>query len=85
FAEKMDIAQRLIGEAAENGTTGHKTGLKPMSEIAERFFESLEARFNHPELYQGLKTGFRDFDEMLAPRYIPNGSLFVIGARPKMG
>ncbi len=85
FTEKMDMAQRLMSEAAENGITGHKPGLKPMNEIAERFFETLEARFNNPELYQGLKTGFRDFDEMLAPRYIPSGSLFVIGARPKMG
>ncbi|WP_408673377.1 replicative DNA helicase [Xenorhabdus szentirmaii] len=85
FAEKMDMAQRLLGDAVENGSTGHKTGLKPMSEIAERFFETLEARFNNPERYQGLKMGFRDFDEMLAPRYIPRGSLFVIGARPKMG
>ncbi|WP_387693089.1 DnaB helicase C-terminal domain-containing protein, partial [Photorhabdus sp. RM71S] len=85
FAEKMDMAQRLIGEATENGTTGHKTGLKPISEIADRWFEKLEARFNNPELHRGLKTGFRDFDEMLAPKYIVNGSLFVIGARPKMG
>ncbi|WP_256125204.1 replicative DNA helicase [Photorhabdus luminescens] len=85
FVEKIDIAQRLIGEAAENGTTGYKTGLKPISEIADRWFEKLEARFNNPELHRGLKTGFRDFDEILAPKYIVNGSLFVIGARPKMG
>ncbi|MCT8349830.1 helicase [Photorhabdus temperata] len=85
FAEKMDMAQRLISEASENGTTGNKTGLKPISEIADRWFEKLEARFNNPELHRGLKTGFRDFDEILAPKYIVNGSLFVIGARPKMG
>ncbi|CDH33754.1 replicative DNA helicase [Xenorhabdus bovienii] len=85
FAEKMDMAQRLMGDVAENGVTGKKTGLKPISEIADRFFEKLEERFNNPELHRGLKTGFRDFDEMLAPRYIVNGSLFVIGARPKMG
>ncbi|WP_420497572.1 replicative DNA helicase [Xenorhabdus griffiniae] len=85
FAEKMDMAQRLLGEAAENGTTGHKTGLKPLSEIADRWFTELEERFNNPELHVGLKTGLRDLDEMLAPKYIANGSLFVIGARPKMG
>ncbi|MDC9598969.1 replicative DNA helicase [Xenorhabdus anantnagensis] len=84
FAEKMDMAQRLMGEAAENGVTGKKTGLKPISEIADRFFEKLEERFNNPE-HRGLKTGFPDFDDMLAPKYIVNGSLFVIGARPKMG
>ncbi|PHM52512.1 replicative DNA helicase [Xenorhabdus sp. KK7.4] len=85
FTEKMDIAQRIMGEAAENGVIGNKTGLKPLSEIADRWFTELEERFNNPELHVGLKTGLRDLDEMLAPKYIANGSLFVIGARPKMG
>uniref|UniRef100_UPI001F47FB73 DnaB helicase C-terminal domain-containing protein n=3 Tax=Proteus TaxID=583 RepID=UPI001F47FB73 len=31
------------------------------------------------------KTGIQSFDEMLAPKGIVGGSLFVIGARPKMG
>ncbi|MBC8947272.1 DnaB-like helicase C-terminal domain-containing protein [Xenorhabdus indica] len=85
FTEKMDIAQRLLSEAVDNGTTGHKTGLKPLSEIADQWFTELEERFNNPELHRGLKTGLRDFDEMLAPKYIVPGSLVVIGARPKMG
>ncbi|MEQ1977264.1 DnaB helicase C-terminal domain-containing protein [Xenorhabdus sp. SGI240] len=58
---------------------------KPLSEIADQWFSELEERFNNPELHRGLKTGLRDLDEMLAPKYIVNGSLFVVGARPKMG
>ncbi|MBD2815946.1 helicase [Xenorhabdus sp. Flor] len=85
FAEKMEMAQRLLSEAVDNGATGHKTGLKPLSEIADSWFSELEERFSNPELYTGLKTGIRDLDEMLAPKYIASGSLFVIGARPKMG
>ncbi|MEK9497092.1 DnaB-like helicase C-terminal domain-containing protein [Photorhabdus sp. P32] len=83
--EKLEAAQVLITEAADHAKTGSKSGLVRIDDVIDRWFEKVEARFNDPELYSGLKTGIKHLDEMLSPRHIVNGSLFVIGARPKMG
>ncbi|QXF34301.1 helicase [Photorhabdus luminescens] len=85
FDEKINMAQTLIAEAVENGKTGRRTGLTRIDDVIGDWFAGVEARFNNPELHAGLKTGIRDLDEMLAPKYLVNGALFVVGARPKMG
>ncbi|WP_353168326.1 DnaB-like helicase C-terminal domain-containing protein [Providencia sp.] len=85
FTEKMELVQRLVTEAAENGVTGRKSGLKNMAELFPEWFEGVENMFNNPEQFVGLKTGIKPLDDMLAPKFVVRGSLFVIGARPKMG
>ena len=45
----------------------------------------VEERFKDPDANRGLKTGIAPLDAMLAPKFIVRGSLFVVGARPKMG
>jgi len=38
-----------------------------------------------PDNHRGLTTGISSLDRLLAPKGLMKGSLFVIGARPKMG
>ncbi|MCT8353855.1 DnaB-like helicase C-terminal domain-containing protein [Photorhabdus kayaii] len=83
--EKLEAAQALITEAADHAKIGVKRGLVRIDDVICDWFSGVEARFNNPELHAGLKTGIRDLDEMLAPKYLVNGALFVVGARPKMG
>lgn len=45
----------------------------------------LEKRFDPTGEQRGLSTGIPSLDRMLAPKGLVKGSLFVIGARPKMG
>ncbi|MDT2083234.1 helicase, partial [Providencia stuartii] len=77
--------QKLVTDASENGVTGRKSGLKNMAELLPEWFEGVENMFNNPEQFVGLKTGIKPLDDMLAPKFVVRGSLFVIGARPKMG
>ncbi|WP_339053575.1 replicative DNA helicase [Arsenophonus endosymbiont of Crataerina pallida] len=85
FTDKIDIAQRLIDEATKFGKVGHKTGLRRIDDVLDSVFTDICDRQDNPEKHCGLKTGFRDFDDLLKPKQIVNGSLFVVGARPKMG
>ncbi|QCJ70891.1 helicase [Providencia heimbachae] len=85
FTEKMEFVQKLVTDATENGVTGRKSGLKNMAELLPVWFEGVENRFNNPEQFVGLKTGIKPLDDMLSPKFVVRGSLFVIGARPKMG
>lgn len=85
FEEKINMAQRLLDEAISFGRTGKRHGLRRIDEVLDEVFTEICDRQDTPEKYRGLKTGFTDFDRLLAPRGIVPGSLFAIGARPKMG
>lgn len=83
--EKINIAQMLFTQFIDNSKNNGKSGLTNISDILIDWFNDVDDRFNHPNKHTGLKTGISSLDEMLAPKYIVKGSLFVIGARPKMG
>ncbi|HGJ5876948.1 MAG TPA: replicative DNA helicase [Arsenophonus sp.] len=83
--EKINIAQMLFTQFIDNSKNNGKSGLTNISDILIDWFNDVDDRFNHPNKHTGLKTGISFLDEMLAPKYIVKGSLFVIGARPKMG
>lgn len=59
-------------------------GLRPFNELVDDWLDVYNARFTG-EAEQPLKTGIENVDAILAPVYIPSGSLVVVGARPKMG
>ena len=83
--QKVEAAQALLSEAVDSTTTGNKKGLRRIDDIAAKWTAMVENRFNDPDAHRGLTTGIRDLDKMLAPKHVMRGSLFVIGARPKMG
>lgn len=85
FVGKIEQAQRLLDEATSFGKMGKKTGLRRIDDVLDDVFTDICDRQDNPEKHRGLKTGFKDFDRLLSPKQIVIGSLFVIGARPKMG
>ncbi|HEK0668066.1 TPA: AAA family ATPase, partial [Proteus mirabilis] len=85
FTDKIEQAQRLLDEATSFGKMGKKTGLRRIDDVLDDVFTDICDRQDNPEKHRGLKTGFKDFDRLLSPKQIVIGSLFVIGARPKMG
>ena len=85
LAEKIDLAQAMFSEVVESSKTGKQSGLTLISDVLEEWVAEVEERFRDPEANRGMKTGIAPLDDMLAPKYIASGSLFVIGARPKMG
>lgn len=85
FTDKIEQAQRLLDEATSFGKMGRKTGLRRIDDVLDDVFTDICDRQDNPEKHRGLKTGFKDFDRLLSPKQIVIGSLFVIGARPKMG
>ncbi|MEK8099128.1 DnaB-like helicase C-terminal domain-containing protein [Morganella morganii] len=60
-------------------------GLTNISAVLDEWVIEVEERFKDPDANRGLKTGIAPLDAMLAPKFIVRGSLFVVGARPKMG
>ncbi|MFS1538902.1 MAG: DnaB helicase C-terminal domain-containing protein [Candidatus Phlomobacter fragariae] len=79
------MMQCLVDDAVKFSRVGHKTGFRRIDDVLDDVFTDICDRQDNPEKYCGLKTGFNDFDNLLKLKQIVNGSLFVIGARLKMG
>lgn len=82
--EKLEAIQCVFSELSEHARTGKKSGLRDFSEIREDWLNEVEKRFD-PNTPRGVATGIPSLDQMLYPKAMVRGSLFVIGARPKMG
>ncbi|MEM7919839.1 DnaB helicase C-terminal domain-containing protein [Morganella morganii] len=76
---------RLVSDVVESSKTGRQSGLTNISAVLDEWVIEVEERFKDPDANRGLKTGIAPLDAMLAPKFIVRGSLFVVGARPKMG
>ncbi|EDV3443287.1 helicase, partial [Salmonella enterica subsp. enterica serovar Cerro] len=85
LAEKIDMAQTMLSDVVESSKTGRQSGLTNISAVLDEWVIEVEERFKDPDANRGLKTGIAPLDAMLAPKFIVRGSLFVVGARPKMG
>lgn len=60
-------------------------GLKHISDILPKFMEQVDNRMNDPESFRGMTTGIEQLDNILYPKLVREGTLMVVGARPKMG
>uniref|UniRef100_UPI002368A34E DnaB helicase C-terminal domain-containing protein n=1 Tax=Morganella morganii TaxID=582 RepID=UPI002368A34E len=78
-------AQTMLSDVVESSKTGRQSGLTNISDVLGEWVIDVEERFKDPDAHRGLKTGIAPLDAMLAPKFIVRGSLFVVGARPKMG
>lgn len=83
-AEKIDAVSSLTANLAEYAKTGRRGGLRKFADVMEDWINEVDKRFD-PSTPRGIVTGIEALDSMLAPKMIPRGSLFVIGARPKVG
>lgn len=83
--QKFDAIQSIFTQMSDHSKTGARRGLRTFSDVMEDWVGDLEKRFDPAGEQRGLSTGVPSLDRLLAPKGLVKGSLFVIGARPKMG
>jgi len=83
--QKFDAIQAIFTQMSDHSKTGNRRGLRTFSDVMEDWVDDLEKRFDPAGEQRGLSTGIPSLDRLLAPKGLVKGSLFVIGARPKMG
>ncbi|CNL53432.1 replicative DNA helicase [Yersinia intermedia] len=83
--QKLEAIQALSTEITDHAKTGNRRGARPFRELMEHWLDEVEERFSNPDKARGLSTGIASLDAILSPKGIVKGSLFIIGARPKMG
>lgn len=84
-SEKLSAIQSLFTQIDDYNKTGKTLGLKSLNTIAEKWTATLEKRLENSDSARGLSTGLKALDDKLSPKGLVRGSLFVVGARPKMG
>ncbi len=84
-AEKFEAIQSLFTEISDYARTGRKTGLRSFHDAVSDWTEEFDERCKPNGRSRGLSSGLPSLDELLGVKRIVRGSLFVIGARPKMG
>ena len=84
-SEKLSAIQSLFTQIDDYNKTGKTLGLKSLNTIADKWTATLEKRLDNSDSARGFSTGIKALDEKLSPKGLVRGSLFVVGARPKMG
>lgn len=84
-SEKLSAIQSIFTQVDDYNKSGRTLGLKTLQTISEKWHQTLDDRISNPEKSIGLSTGIAALDKALSPKGIVRGSLFVAGARPKMG
>lgn len=83
--EKYEAIQSIFTQLTDHSKTGSRRGARTLADVAEDWIAEVEKRFDPNQRSRGLSTGIKSLDDMLEPKGLVRGSLFVIGARPKMG
>ncbi|CND06768.1 replicative DNA helicase [Yersinia frederiksenii] len=83
--EKFEAAQTLFSQIADHAKTGNQRGLRRFEDVFTDWVDVVESRLSGDPRAIGLTSGIPSLDAMLEPKRIVKGSLFVVGARPKMG
>lgn len=69
----------------ESHERNESQGLRPLREVADVWLTEQEERKTNPDSVRGITTGIASLDALFFPKYLLPGTLFVIGARPKVG
>ncbi|EPO4915899.1 DnaB-like helicase C-terminal domain-containing protein [Citrobacter koseri] len=83
--QKYEAIQGIFTQLADHSKTGSRRGLRSFGEVMDDWVADLEKRFDPSGEQRGMSTGIPSLDRLLSPKGLVKGSLFVIGARPKMG
>lgn len=83
--EKYEAIQIIFTQLTDHSKTGSRRGARTLADVADDWIAEVEKRFDPNQRSRGLSTGIKSLDNMLEPKGLVRGSLFVIGARPKMG
>jgi replicative DNA helicase len=84
-AQKLERVQSLAMQVDEKSRTGSSKGLVPFRDAFNQWTHAIGDRMEGNTASLGLTSGIEALDSMLEPKRIVRGSLFVVGARPKMG
>ena len=84
-AQKLDAVQSMAMRIDEKSRTGNVQGLVSFREAFNAWTDNVGDRLEGNTGSVGITSGIEGLDELLEPKQIVRGSLFVIGARPKMG
>lgn len=83
--QKLGQLETVIATLGQRAGTGRESGLIHIKDIGKEWFDELNDRRDNPEAHAGLSSGIESLDAVLGPKLLRPGSLFVVGARPKMG
>ncbi|SCC65607.1 DnaB-like helicase C-terminal domain-containing protein [Kosakonia oryziphila] len=83
--QKYEAIQSIFTQLADHSKTGSHRGLRAFGDVMDDWVSDLEKRFDPSGEQRGLSSGIPSLDRLLSPKGLVKGSLFVIGARPKMG
>lgn len=83
--QKLGQLETIIASLGQRAVNGRESGLTHIKEIGKDWFIELNDRKENPENHAGLSTGIQSLDDVLGCKLLVKGSLFVVGARPKMG
>ncbi|ARJ43275.1 helicase DnaB [Pantoea alhagi] len=83
--EKLEAVSTLTSQISDYAKTGNRRGARALIDVMDDWLREVEGRFDNTGAHRGLSTGIPSLDAMLEPKGLVKGSLFVIGARPKMG
>ncbi|GKX54078.1 hypothetical protein SOASR030_01900 [Leminorella grimontii] len=84
-AQKLEQFQSLAMQLDTKTKAGFSRGAVPFAEAFGRWVDVVDKRLDGDSSANGLTSGIPSLDAMLEPKRIVKGSLFVVGARPKMG
>ncbi|EQA3420208.1 DnaB-like helicase C-terminal domain-containing protein [Cronobacter dublinensis] len=84
-AQKLEAVQALAMKVDDKARTGNHRGLMTFRDAFNKWTYQVGERLEGNPSSVGLTSGIEALDEMLEPKRIVRGSLFVVGARPKMG
>ncbi|WP_105611898.1 DnaB-like helicase C-terminal domain-containing protein [Cronobacter malonaticus] len=84
-AQKLEAVQALAMKVDDKAKTGNHRGLMTFRDAFNKWTYQVGERLEGNPSSVGLTSGIEALDEMLEPKRIVRGSLFVVGARPKMG
>lgn len=84
-AEKFEAVQSIFTQISDHAKTGSRRGLRSFGDAVSDWSEGFDERMKPEGKARGLSSGVSALDDLLGVKRIVRGSLFVIGARPKMG
>lgn len=76
-----ELASEMMSELYALAVPKSQKRLKSISEVALKYFERLDAKYDKDEI--GIDTGFAKLDEIL--KSMCGGNLIILAARPKVG
>ena len=83
--QKYEAIQSLFTQLSDHAKTGSRKGLRSFADAVDTWSLEFSERMKPDGHSCGLSTGIPSLDDLLGIKRIVRGSLFVIGARPKMG